>query len=180
MRPPASALLPALLAASCNACHQVWGARPIVQPRLHTVTALADPEPRQTRDGEVDSQAETFRDVASPRNQVYERAKQRAREEWQRTSTSRSPGPAEQWSTEGKPGQLSDSFSPGLASSGVSGVLGFCSGKVCRVAGDAAALGLGAAFVFVSLLSKAGYVTINYDKVERDLLTLLDLNKGTL
>ena len=45
---------------------------------------------------------------------------------------------------------------------------------VQTVWGDAAAFGLGAAFVFVSLLSRAGYVTINYEKVERDLLSLLD------
>ena len=39
---------------------------------------------------------------------------------------------------------------------------------------------LGFAFVFISLLSKAGYVEINYTKVERDLLSLLDLNKDGL
>ena len=67
-----------------------------------------------------------------------------------------------------------------LASGGVSSVLGFCSGKACRVFGDAAAFGLGASFVFAALLSRAGYVNINYNKVERDLLSLLDLNKGAL
>ena len=58
--------------------------------------------------------------------------------------------------------------------------MGFCSGKACRFVGDAAALTLGFAFVFISLLSKAGYVEINYTKVERDLLSLLDLNKDGL
>ena len=60
----------------------------------------------------------------------------------------------------------------------MSSVLGFCSGKACRVFGDAAAFGLGASFIFAVLLSRAGYVNINYAKVERDLLSLLDLNKG--
>ena len=60
---------------------------------------------------------------------------------------------------------------------GVGGVLGYCSGKATKAAGEAAALAFGAAFIFVSLLSKAGYVTINYTKVERDLLNLLDFNK---
>ena len=73
--------------------------------------------------------------------------------------------------------EISEPFAPELATSGVSGVLGFCSGKACRFVGDAAALTLGFAFVFISLLSKGGYVEINYTKVERDLLSLLDLNK---
>ena len=71
-----------------------------------------------------------------------------------------------------------ESITPELASGGASGVLGFCSGKACRAFGDAAALGLGATFVFISLLSRAGYLTINYNKVERDLFSLLDTNKG--
>ena len=71
-----------------------------------------------------------------------------------------------------------ESLTPELASGGVSGVLGFCSGKACRAFGDAAALSLGATFVFITLLSRAGYLTINYAKVERDLFSLLDTNKG--
>ena len=39
------------------------------------------------------------------------------------------------------------------------------------------AVAVGAAVVFTSLLSKAGYVTINYVKVEHDVMQLLDLNK---
>ena len=73
----------------------------------------------------------------------------------------------------GEPAGGGESITPEVVSGGVSGVLGFCSGKACHVVGDAAAFGLGAAFVFVSLLSRAGYVTINYSKVERDLLALL-------
>ena len=71
-----------------------------------------------------------------------------------------------------------ESITPELASGGVSGVLGFCSGKACRAFGDAAALGLGATFVFITLLSRAGYLTINYAKVEGDLFSLLNTNKG--
>ena len=37
---------------------------------------------------------------------------------------------------------------------GVSGLIGFCSGRACRAAGEAAAVGAGAAFVFLGVLAK--------------------------
>ena len=113
-------------------------------------------------------------------NSAYERARREARsaafterralDEWSVSKV----GPSRSGAA------ISEPFAPELATSGVSGVLGFCSGKACRFVGDAAALTLGFAFVFISLLSKAGYVEINYTKVERDLLSLLDLNKDGL
>ena len=115
-------------------------------------------------------------------NSAYERARREARsaafterralDEWSVSKVTSGPSRGG--------AAISEPFAPELATSGVSGVLGFCSGKACRFVGDAAALTLGFAFVFISLLSKAGYVEINYTKVERDLLSLLDLNKDGL
>lgn len=57
------------------------------------------------------------------------------------------------------------------------GVMGFCAGRAARVAGDATSIAAGAAFIFLSALQKAGYITINYEKFERDVRSLLDVNK---
>lgn len=59
----------------------------------------------------------------------------------------------------------------------VSGVLGLCTGKAARAATSGVSMGVGCAFIALTILSKAGYVTVNYAKMERDILKLADLNK---
>mmetsp|Transcript_30397 Transcript_30397/g.81745 ORF Transcript_30397/g.81745 Transcript_30397/m.81745 type:complete len:165 (+) Transcript_30397:35-529(+) len=59
----------------------------------------------------------------------------------------------------------------------VSGVLGYCSGKAARAVTSGVSVGVGIAFVALTILSKAGYVTINYTKLERDILSIADFNK---
>ena len=49
--------------------------------------------------------------------------------------------------------------------------------QAAKAAAEGVAVAVGAAVVFTSLLSKAGYVTINYVKVEHDVMQLMDLNK---
>ena len=119
--------------------------------------------------------AKGLRDVASSKNRAYERARQAANQAAHAERLA-----LEEWDAAKERGTMAATLPTDLASGGVSSVLGFCSGKACRVFGDAAAFGLGASFVFAALLSRAGYVNINYNKVERDLLSLLDLNKGAL
>mmetsp|Transcript_682 Transcript_682/g.1886 ORF Transcript_682/g.1886 Transcript_682/m.1886 type:complete len:157 (-) Transcript_682:438-908(-) len=63
------------------------------------------------------------------------------------------------------------------AAASVSGVLGYCTGRAAKFATSSVTVGVGAVVCPVGILSKAGYVTIHYEKVERDLLTLLDFNK---
>jgi uncharacterized membrane protein (Fun14 family) len=146
-------------------------ARPaVVSARTtHAVRSLQDEER-----GPTDGSRAAGRAAVPARNSAYIRAKQGAR-----AAAYREQQAIQEWTvtTERESAPL-DVVAPEVTSGGVSGVLGFCSGKACRVASDAAALGVGAAFVFVTLLSRAGYVTINYTKVERDLLSLLDLNQG--
>jgi len=59
----------------------------------------------------------------------------------------------------------------------VGGIAGYCSGKAALAATQAVSVAVGAAVAFVALLNKFGYVTVNYTKVEKDLVKLLDLNK---
>eukprot|EP00316_Scyphosphaera_apsteinii_P026154 CAMPEP_0119308644 /NCGR_PEP_ID=MMETSP1333-20130426/11687_1 /TAXON_ID=418940 /ORGANISM="Scyphosphaera apsteinii, Strain RCC1455" /LENGTH=122 /DNA_ID=CAMNT_0007312461 /DNA_START=90 /DNA_END=458 /DNA_ORIENTATION=- len=63
------------------------------------------------------------------------------------------------------------------SAAGVGGAMGFCSGRFCRSVSDASSVMAGGAFIFLTALVKFNYITINYKKVERDILTLLDLNK---
>jgi len=56
-------------------------------------------------------------------------------------------------------------------------VLGYCSGAAARTAAQGVTVAVGCATGFVLLLNKFGYVTINYTKLERDVLNVLDLNK---
>ena len=79
---------------------------------------------------------------------------------------------------DGGAGGAGGPLAPEVVSGGASGVLGFSCGRACRAAEEAAALGLGAAFVCATLLSRAGYVAIDHSKVEKDLVSLLDHNKG--
>mmetsp|Transcript_5236 Transcript_5236/g.16803 ORF Transcript_5236/g.16803 Transcript_5236/m.16803 type:complete len:253 (+) Transcript_5236:56-814(+) len=78
---------------------------------------------------------------------------------------------------DGGAGGAGGPLAPEIVSGGASGVLGFSCGRACRAAEEAAALGLGAAFVCATLLSRAGYVAIDHSKVEKDLVSLLDHNK---
>lgn len=71
-------------------------------------------------------------------------------------------------------GSVGDDMGPAL---GAGGVVGFCSGKAVKVAGEAVMLGVGTLFIVSSVLQKAGYVTINYHKIEKDILNVMDLNK---
>ena len=67
---------------------------------------------------------------------------------------------------------------PEVSGSGaVGGLMGFCTGLACRKAGEAAAVGLGAAFCFLGVLAKSGYITIDIPKIEKSLLMMLDMNK---
>jgi len=64
-----------------------------------------------------------------------------------------------------------------LPAVGSGGILGYCAGRATRVAGDAASIAVGATFIFLSTLQRGGYITINYVKLERDIRSLLDINK---
>jgi len=176
---PAALLLSLLLAAAaCDAA--LLGRRaPKVEPAAAALQQIAA------------SASSRGREQPSASNRAYERATRQARAAAQQESRVRDKWTAatdrEAATPAGAPlgGRAASPpaalpappLAPELASSGVSGALGFCSGRFLHVAGDAAALSLGAAFVVVSLLSRAGYVTIHYTKVERDLLSLLDLNQ---
>eukprot|EP00320_Phaeocystis_rex_P020390 CAMPEP_0119058380 /NCGR_PEP_ID=MMETSP1178-20130426/2732_1 /TAXON_ID=33656 /ORGANISM="unid sp, Strain CCMP2000" /LENGTH=153 /DNA_ID=CAMNT_0007039313 /DNA_START=44 /DNA_END=505 /DNA_ORIENTATION=- len=56
-------------------------------------------------------------------------------------------------------------------------LLGFCTGRACRAAGDAAAVGVGGTIVLLGGLAKAGFITIDFPKIEKQVLTMLDMNK---
>lgn len=59
----------------------------------------------------------------------------------------------------------------------VSGILGYCSGKAARAVTGGVSLGVGIAFIALSILSKAGFISINYTELERYILSLADFNK---
>ena len=197
MGTPSSVFL--ALLATCEA-HVV--ARAVARPAgtQIAIRAIASESDARPARGAHSEQA-AFQDLAVANNQAFARARQVAheaeakeqdsREEWSSDTERPAPlpesfvpqerssfAPQERSSEAAREAPPPAPFAPEATSVGVSGVLGMCSGKALRVASDAAALGLGAAFVFVSLLSRAGYVTINYTKVERDLLSVLDQNKG--
>ena len=149
------------------------GARPVV-------TALAEYDSAKTAAGRVRQRRVRQAKAGGTSSQAYERAKQEARAAALAEERALEAWTAAKYAEGVRTGDAAGGESitpevvrPEVVSGGVSGALGFCSGKACRVLGDAAAFGLGAAFVFVSLLSRAGYVTINYSKVERDLLSVL-------
>jgi len=66
----------------------------------------------------------------------------------------------------GKGGQVSWGFAMGVCS-------GFALKKVSKVG----ALALGSLFVVMQCASYSGYIDVNYQKLERDVMTYLDLNK---
>eukprot|EP00441_Pelagodinium_beii_P014796 CAMPEP_0197665394 /NCGR_PEP_ID=MMETSP1338-20131121/59201_1 /TAXON_ID=43686 ORGANISM="Pelagodinium beii, Strain RCC1491" /NCGR_SAMPLE_ID=MMETSP1338 /ASSEMBLY_ACC=CAM_ASM_000754 /LENGTH=113 /DNA_ID=CAMNT_0043244187 /DNA_START=191 /DNA_END=532 /DNA_ORIENTATION=- len=59
----------------------------------------------------------------------------------------------------------------------VGGVLGLCSGFVLKKVGKAAAVIVGGIFCLQQGLAYQGYVTVNWDKIEKDFKEVLDLNK---
>ena len=59
---------------------------------------------------------------------------------------------------------------------GIGGIMGFCSGKAAKTAAEGVAVAVGVACGGLALLSKQGYIVINYKKVEYDLVKLLDFN----
>eukprot|EP00966_Prymnesium_polylepis_P005323 122645-Prymnesium_polylepis.1 len=60
---------------------------------------------------------------------------------------------------------------------GSGGLLGFCAGRAAKAAGNAATVATGCTFIFLSALQKYGYITIHYEKVEKDIRGLADINK---
>ena len=54
---------------------------------------------------------------------------------------------------------------------GATCALGFCAGRACRAAGDTAAVGIGGAVVLLGGLAKAGYITVDIPKIEKQVLT---------
>jgi len=75
------------------------------------------------------------------------------------------------------PALLPEGFPSLGGAAGIGGILGYCSGKAARTAADGVAVAVGAATVCAALLTQAGYITVNYKKVEHDLTKLLDFNK---
>lgn len=73
---------------------------------------------------------------------------------------------ANEFLASGKGGQVSWGFAMGVCS-------GFALKKVSKVG----ALALGSLFVVMQCASYSGYIDVNYQKLERDVMTYLDLNK---
>ena len=153
----------ALLVCRCAALARVAG-RARATPSVATGLAAQAARRIQSFEGEPNdgfqgrAAAMNKAGVGAAQNRAYMRAKQEAR-----AAANREQKSLEEWTTATeREAVLPQTIAPEVASGGVSALLGFCSGKACRVVSDAAALGLGAAFVFVTLLSRAGYVTINY------------------
>eukprot|EP00931_Biecheleriopsis_adriatica_P113530 TRINITY_DN88596_c0_g1_i1.p1 TRINITY_DN88596_c0_g1~~TRINITY_DN88596_c0_g1_i1.p1 ORF type:complete len:194 (+),score=47.50 TRINITY_DN88596_c0_g1_i1:75-584(+) len=59
----------------------------------------------------------------------------------------------------------------------VGGLSGFCSGFALKKVGKAAAVIFGGIFALQQALAYNGYVTVNWEKVEKDMSKLLDTNK---
>mmetsp|Transcript_87389 Transcript_87389/g.182876 ORF Transcript_87389/g.182876 Transcript_87389/m.182876 type:complete len:203 (+) Transcript_87389:35-643(+) len=74
-----------------------------------------------------------------------------------------------------------EDLGPFAGSVSVGTLLGFCSGFAVKKTGKAAAFVVGCLFCLQQSLSYAGYITVNWKKVEDDLTKLLDTNNdGTL
>ena len=55
--------------------------------------------------------------------------------------------------------------------------LGFCTGRACRAAGDGAAVGVGGTVLLLAGLAKAGFIAVDLPKIEKQVLTMLNMNK---
>lgn len=56
------------------------------------------------------------------------------------------------------------------------GVSGFCAGMACKKVGRAAAAGLGGVYVVFQTAAYFDYITVNWKKVESDVMSRLDTN----
>lgn len=56
-------------------------------------------------------------------------------------------------------------------------IMGFCSGIALKKMSKAGAVALGAVFILLQSIAYAGYIHVNYEKLEHDLMSVLDLNK---
>lgn len=54
---------------------------------------------------------------------------------------------------------------------------GYCSGYFLKKAGKAVAATFGAVFILFQMAALKGYVQVHWDRIERDVMCLLDLNK---
>lgn len=50
---------------------------------------------------------------------------------------------------------------------------GFCLKKLSKIV----AFGIGGAFVFIQILSANGYINVEYQKIQKEMESVLDLNK---
>ncbi|CCI48594.1 unnamed protein product [Albugo candida] len=74
--------------------------------------------------------------------------------------------------------QLNDFLSSGRGGQVSFGFLmGVCSGLALKKLSKVGAIALGALFVLLQCASYSGYVDVNYKKMERDMMQMLDLNK---
>eukprot|EP00128_Syssomonas_multiformis_P009613 Colp12_sorted_trinity150504_noHs@8368 len=65
---------------------------------------------------------------------------------------------------------------PAAGAATVGSITGFCSGYALKKAGKAAAGTFGVLFIAMQAASWQGYITVNWNKVENDLMGLLDVN----
>lgn len=56
---------------------------------------------------------------------------------------------------------------------GATALAGFCAGRACRAAGDTAAVGIGGVVVLLGGLTRAGYITVDVPKIEKQVCSLL-------
>jgi uncharacterized membrane protein (Fun14 family) len=63
------------------------------------------------------------------------------------------------------------------AAAGIGGIAGFIAGKAAKSVTETVAVWTAASMAVTALLSRAGYITIHYEKVEKDVRNLLDTNK---
>eukprot|EP01099_Mayorella_cantabrigiensis_P001347 TRINITY_DN1585_c0_g1_i1.p1 TRINITY_DN1585_c0_g1~~TRINITY_DN1585_c0_g1_i1.p1 ORF type:complete len:110 (-),score=32.51 TRINITY_DN1585_c0_g1_i1:17-346(-) len=76
-----------------------------------------------------------------------------------------------------KSGSSKSNSSSGLPSQiGIGFVGGFCSAVALKSAGRAAAVLFGGAFIFLQYLSYKGYIQVDWQKVEKSMITSLDQN----
>jgi uncharacterized membrane protein (Fun14 family) len=59
---------------------------------------------------------------------------------------------------------------------GFSGLLGFCCGIACKGISRQVATAIGVCFIGLQALSYYGYVQINYNKIQKDAVNVLDVN----
>lgn len=59
----------------------------------------------------------------------------------------------------------------------LSGCLGFCSGYAVKEVGKIAAVTIGTLFVLIQFASRKGYVNVNWEKVQKDMVAAVDPDK---